>query len=334
MALNTTRPTLVDVAKRLDPDGKIAEIAEMLEQSQPVLLDMPFFEGNLPTGHRSTVRTGLPTPVWRLLNKGVAASKSTTAQIDEACGMLEARGEVDKDLAMLNGNTAEFRLSENSAHVEAMSQELASTLFYGNVGLDPEEFTGFAPRYSSLSATNAQNIVDAGIGSGGDTSSIWLIVWGPHSAYGIYPKGSKAGLVHEDLGEGDAFDADNNRFRAFMDRWQWKCGLVLKDWRYVVRIANIDISNLTGESSADDLSKLMIKAIHRIPGGYAGFGKGKPVFYMNRTCFQCLDLQRRDLVAAGGGITYKDVDGMAVPNFRGVPIRVVDALLESEDAVA
>jgi hypothetical protein len=42
----------------------------------------------------------------------VPTSKSTTATVDETCGMLEAYSEVDKDLAMLNGNTAEFRLSK------------------------------------------------------------------------------------------------------------------------------------------------------------------------------------------------------------------------------
>ncbi len=331
--LSVKNPTLMDVAKRLDPDGKIADIAELLSQSNSVLIDMPFFEGNLLTGHRVTVRTGLPDATWRLLNKGVPASKSTTAQIDEACGILEARGEVDKDLALLNGNTAEFRLSENAAHVEAMNQEQASTLFYGNVGTDPEEFTGLAPRYSSLSAANGQNVVSAS-GAGSDNTSIWLVVWGKQTVFGIYPKGSQAGLVHNDLGEGDAFDSDNNRFRAFMDQWQWKCGMALKDWRYAVRIANIDVSNLVAKSSAADLIELMIKAIHRIPNGYAGFGAGKPVFYMNRTCFQMLDIQRRDDVSAGGGITYKDVDGMAVPVFRGVPIRVVDAITEAEAAVS
>lgn len=324
--------TLADWAKRLDPDGKTPQIAELLAQSNQILDDMMFMEGNLPTGHRTTIRTGLPTVAWRLLNQGVQPSKSTTAQVDEQCGMLEAYSEVDKDLAELNGNVSSFRLSEASAFVESMNQEMASTLFYGNQGTAPEEFTGLSIRYSSLSATNGQNII-TGSGAGADNSSIWLVNWGPQTVHGIFPKGSKAGLMHEDLGlttvEASAGIA-GSRMRAYLDHWQWKCGLALKDWRYAVRIPNIDISNLVAKSSAADLIELMIKAIHRIPN----LSMGKPVFYMNRTCFQMLDIQRRDDVISGGGLVYSDVDGKAVPLFRGIPVRICDALVENEAAVS
>ena len=90
--LSTAALTLLDWAKRLDPTGKVARVVEMLEQTNEILQDMLWMEGNLPTGHRTTVRTGLPSVAWRLLNGGVTPSKSTTAQIDEQCGMLEAYG--------------------------------------------------------------------------------------------------------------------------------------------------------------------------------------------------------------------------------------------------
>src|SRR3990172_8225994 len=244
--------TLADWAKRLDPDGKVPSIVELLSMTNPILDDMMWMEGNLPTGHRTTVRTGLPTAAWRLLNQGIQPSKSTTAQIDEACGMLEAWSEVDKDLAMLNGNTSAFRLSEAQAFIEAMNQEMAQTLFYGNSGVSPEEFTGLAVRYSDPTATNGSHVLDAG-GSGSDNSSIWLVAWGGQTVHGIFPKGSKAGLIHEDHGEvtvETSAGIAGTRLRAFQDRWQWKCGIALKDWRYVVRIGSIDISNLVGVTSA------------------------------------------------------------------------------------
>jgi hypothetical protein len=324
--------TLADWAKRLDPDGKTPAIVELLAQSNEILADMLFKEGNLPTGERTTIRTGLPTVYWRLINQGVQPSKSTTAQVDEQCGMLEAYSEVDKDLAELNGNSSSFRLSEASAFVEAMNQEMASTLFYGNSSLAPEEFNGLSVRYSSLSAANAQNIVVGG-GSGSDNSSIWLVGWGAQSCFGVFPKGSKAGLQHEDLGlvtvETTAGIA-GSRMRAYQDHWQWKCGVALKDWRYVVRIPNIDISNLVSKSSAADLIELMIKAIHRIPQ----MGMVKPCFYMNRSVFQMLDIQRRDDIISGGGLTYEVVDGKRIPSFRGIPVRICDALTELETLVS
>ena len=330
--LSSNALTLADWAKRLDPEGKVPSIVELLAQNNEILADMQWIEGNLPTGHRTTVRTGLPTVAWRLLNQGVQPSKSVTAQVDESCGMLEAWSEVDKDLAMLNGNTAAFRLSEAQALIEAMNQEMGQTVFYGNSGLAPEEFNGLSVRYSSLSAANGQNIINAG-GAGSDNTSIWLICWGQQTVHGIFPKGSKAGLIHEDLGEvtvETSAGIAGTRLRAYQDHWQWKCGVALKDWRYAVRIANIDVSNLVAKSSAADLIENMIKAIHRIPS----LGMGKCAFYMNRTVKQMLDIQRRDDVQTGGSLVYNDVDGKLIPSFRGIPIRTCDAILETEATVA
>ncbi len=299
-ALASNVLTIADWAKRLDPNGKVPDIIELLSQNNEILDDMLFMEGNLPTGHRTTVRTGLPTVAWRLLNQGITPSKSTTAQIDETCAMLEAWSEVDVKLAALNGNTAEFRLSEAKAFIEAMNQEFAATLFYGNSGVAQEEFTGFAARYSSLSAANGSNIVDGGAAGGQtDCSSVWLICWGAQTVHGIFPKGSQVGLQHNDMGEETAETSaaiGGTRMRVLRDQWTWDVGLALRDWRFAVRIANIDNSALVAKTSAADLIELMIKAIHRIPS----LNMGRCAFYMNRTSFQQLDIQRRDDVQAGG----------------------------------
>ena len=178
--LSNNSLTLADWAKRVDPDGRVPIVAELLSQSNEILEDCVFKEGNLPTGERVVIRTGLPTVYWRALNQGIPSSKSTTAQVDEACGILEARSEVDKDLAMLNGNTAQFRLSEDTAFLEAMNQTQATTMFYGNPGVDPKQFLGLAARYSDSTAANGQNILKAG-GSGSDNTSIYLVVWGHYS---------------------------------------------------------------------------------------------------------------------------------------------------------
>jgi hypothetical protein len=338
--LGNTVQTLTDWAKGQDPDGKPARVIELLAQTNEILLDMPFMEGNLPTGHRTTVRTGLPTVAWRLLNGGVTPSKSTKAQLDEQCGMLEAYSEVDVDLAKLNGNTDAFRLSEAKSFLESMNQEMAQTLFYGNSGTAPEEYTGLAARYSSLSAANGQNIV-SGSGSGSDNASIWLVGWGEESIHGIYPKGSAAGLQHKNLGEQTVVvgtGIGGAKMQAFLDHFQWKCGIALKDWGFAVRIANIDISNLIANSSAADIIELMIRAYHRI----RRLTGVKAAWYMNRTVAQMLDIQRYEKMAgstgpsstSGGSITYAQIDGVWVPSFRGIPIRITDALLETEAAVS
>lgn len=331
--LNAYVLTLLDWAKRLDPDGKVPKIVELLSQTNEILADMLFIEGNLPTGHRTTVRTGLPQVFWRLLNQGVQPSKSTTAQIDEGCGMLEAWSEVDVELAKLNGNVGAFRLSEAEAFLEAMNIEASSTLFYGNSSVSSEEFNGLAIRYSDPTAAVGQNMINGG-SNDTDNSSIYLVVWGKNTVHGIFPKGSKAGLEHEDLGI-QTIETTNGvggqRMRAYQDRWLWKIGLALKDWRYVVRICNIEVSDLTVDAATGaDLTNLMIKATHRIPNLQAG----KAVFYMNRSVFQYLDLQRRSGVKDGGQLTYDVIDGKRIPMFRQIPIKLCDAILDTEALVS
>lgn len=323
--LGSTVKTLSDLRKEMDPDGKHADIVEVLEQVNEVLDDMPFKESNMDLGHKTTIRTGLPDVYWKLMNQKIPASKSTAAEVVEGMGMLTAFSKIDEDLAEVGGNPTEKRLSEGKTFLEAMSQEGAATLFYGNSSLNPEEFLGFAVRYSSLSAANAQNIIDGG-GTGSDNMSIWLIGWGDKKVFGIYPKGSKAGVDHKDLGV--QVESDTNGEIVYLkDKWIWKLGLVVEDWRYVVRICNIDTSLLTTENaSAANLSKLMIKAMKRIPQ----LKNCKPVFYMNRTAEEFLDIQRLNTVGDGGGITYENVDGVERRSFRGVPVKIVDALLETE----
>lgn len=324
--------TLADWAKRLDPDGKVPIVAELLSQSNEILEDAVFSEGNLPTGHRVVIRTGLPTAYWRSINQGIPTSKSTTVQVDEAVGMLEAYARVDKDLAELNGNTAAFRLSEDTAFLEAMNQAQASTMLYGNPATDPRQYLGLAARYGAISgAGNAANIIDAG-GTASNNTSIYLVVWGENTVFCTFPKGSKAGLIHEDQGILTVYDANNNPFQAYQTHYQWKNGLVVKDWRYVVRIANINTANLVAESSAADLVKLMSRALDRIPN----FGMGRAAFYMNRTVYSMLRIQAlnksQNAIDVQQGLNQFGTP-QSWTQFEGVPLRRVDQILNTEARV-
>jgi hypothetical protein len=343
-ALTTYFPTLIDVTRRMAPGGGIDTIAEILQQSNDMLDDIPWIEGNLPTGHQTTVRTSLPTATFRLLNGGVVPVKTTSGQIVDACAILEARNHIDKDVAMLNGNTAAFRLSEDKGIIESMGQTLASTLIYGDVSVDPEKFNGLASRYFSFSSTTtnaASQMIDAG-GTGSDNTSIYLVCWAPDKVFGIYPKGSQAGLQHEDRGVQDiVVDSTTGAYmRALVSWYQWKCGICVRDYRYVVRIANIDTSALltAGDSSdtSANLLKFMSQAIDKIPP----FGNsGRMTFYMNETVRSMLRVKL--LPGAGTGypgysIGMQDIMRSSIPRgsntltFQGIPCRRLDALTAAE----
>lgn len=329
--LSATHPTLLDVTKRLDPNGKIDKVAELLNQTNEILDDMVWIEGNLPTGHRTTVRTGLPAPTWRKLYGGVQPTKSTTAQITDSCGMLEAYAEVDKALADLNGNTAEFRLSEDRAHIEGMNQEFASTLFYGNEGTEPEAFTGFAPRFNDQSAANGDNILtSAATPDNTDNTSIWLVVWGPNTVHGIYPKGSVAGLKMEDKGQVTIENVDGNggRMEAYRSHYRWDCGLTVRDWRYIVRV-NFDLEDIVATgATGPQLDTLLRKALRRVPS----LQMGRPAFYLNRDAFDAMDLQSANKTTLAFK-TIEDAQGKLMTTFLGVPLRRCDSILSTEAGI-
>jgi hypothetical protein len=346
--LGATVATLIDIAKRLDPDGKIARIAEILNQSNEVLSDMLWIEGNLPTGDRTTVRTGLPAVAFRRINEGVPRSKSIVAQLDEGAAMLEGFAEVDRKLAILSGDIAQYRLSESAAFFESMNQTMATNVFYGNANATPAQFTGLAPRYGALSPANggpssaSGNIIDAG-GTGSTNRSIWLVVWGDQTIRGIYPKGTKAGLFHEDATSnkasagGDGFpvgdvlyDASGNPYMGYRDHYEWNCGLSVRDWRYAVRICNVDRTLMTKDAaSGPDIIDLMTQALENVQS--ISMGGTKAVFYVPRNVRSFL---RRQMVNHKNVfLDMEDVGGNHVMTFDGVPVRRVDALNVDEARV-
>lgn len=343
--LGATALTYADWAKRMDDDYRVAMIIELLSQTNEILDDMLVVEGNLPTGHKTTVRTGLPQATWRLLNQGVPNAKSTTAQIVDTCGNLETYAVIDKDIADLNGNTAEFRLSEVKAFLEGMSQQVASTLIYGNQSLNPERFTGLAPRYSTVTAANANtaaNVLDGG-GTGSTNTSIWLGVWGSDTLHGTFPKGKITGLQHRDMGEWPVADASGNTYQAYRDHFKWEIGLVLRDWRYVARICNVDVTLLSGVSAAN-LINFLVRALYRLPTAPVSAttiqtsdtpevraNMGRTVIYCNRVIRTYLDLQAMNKTNVL--LRIEEFDGKPVTTFRGIPIRTCDAILNNEARV-
>jgi hypothetical protein len=280
-----------------------------------------------------------------LLNAGVPNAKSTTAQIQDTCGNLETYSVIDKDIADLNGNTASFRMSEVRAFLEGMTQQVAATIWYGNQHLNPERFTGFAPRYSTVTAASsatAANVLDAG-GTASTNTSMWLVTWGSDTVHGIFPKGKMTGLQHKDMGEWPVADASGNTFQAYRDHFKWEIGLCLRDWRYTARVANIDVTQLTGVSAAN-LINLIVRALYRLPTAPASAtaiqtsdtpsisgSMGRTVIYCNRIIRTYLDLQAMNKTNVL--LRLEEFNGKVVTTFRGIPVRTSDALLNNEAQV-
>jgi len=340
---NATVPSFMDVMTRLDPGGGLSEIAEILTQTNEANDDMSWTEGNLVTGDRHTVRTAKPVVDFRRLNEGTARSKSGTSQIEEQAAILVGKHQIDRDLAILSGNIGKYRMNEGVSFLEAMSDKLWQTVFYGNAVADDKSFHGLANRFGSLSGSFGNQIVDAG-GTGSDNRSIWLIVWGPDKCTGIYPKGTKGGLMHMDTTSNKAIgpdgfpigdellDAAGNPYLGYKDHWQWNVGLKVKDPRFVVRGANIDFSDLTKDrTTGADIQDVMVQMMGRIQG----INGGNAAFYMSRDLENFLDRQSSNDGRSFNGFHRANfgrpgLDSMA---FRGVPLRRMDVLNVNEARV-
>ena len=321
---------LIDVYKLQDGRGNFVPVIEMLMEMNPILDDAIAMECNKGTTHLHTVRTGLPTVTWGKLYQGIPNSKGRTAQVEDTTGFVEGLSTVDKRLLDLSTNEGAVRLSEAQAYLEAMSQEAATKIFYGNSASDPEEFMGLAPRFNSLSATNGNQIIDAG-GTGADNTSIWFVTWGDNQCTLLYPKGTQAGVQREDMGEQRVLDASNNPYYAKEEKFTWHIGLAVKDWRYVARIANIDVSNMQAGSVA--LYSFMRKAYYKLQNRrVAG---GKLAIYCNRDVLEALDALATNAGASDNFVRLKpmEIEGKEVMTYRGIPIRETDAIVNTEAQV-
>lgn len=321
---------LIDLYKSQNPDGTTADVIEMLTEMNPILEDAIAVECNNGSKHLTTIRTGLPSVTWGKLYQGIPQSKSTKAQVEDTTGFVEALSTIDTRLLELSGNEGAIRLSEAQAFLEAMNQEVASRLFYGNSASDPEQFMGLAPRYNDLSAANGNNIIDAG-GVGSDNTSIWFVTWGDNQTQLLYPKGTQAGIQRTDKGEQRVIDANGNAYYVKEELFRWNVGLTVRDWRYNVRIANIDVSNM--QAGTVDLYQYMRKAYwklqsRRVPGG-------SQAIYCNRDVMEALDALATNAGASDNFTRLRpmEIQGKEVLTYRGIPIRETDAIVNTEARV-
>jgi len=305
---------------------------------------MPWVEANEHTGHEFVFRTSIPAGSWRSYNMGVPYQKSTTAKARVGLGMLEDYSQVDRALAEHSGDKEKFRESEDVAFLEGMSQTIAQTVFYGNTVSNPAEFMGLAPFYNTINtatALNAANVISA-LGSGNANTSLWLVGWGAERIFGVFPRGSKAGLDMEDKGDvTPAFDSLGNRYEAYTSWFRQQGGLCPKDWRFGARLANIDTTSatngLTGSNPPDLFilmdqmlllfPKLKQSGVHKTDAPQDDYGV-RPVFYCNRTLRHAMNqqsLRNRNVL-----IGMKDYAGEPVEGYRQIPIKIVDQLLNNE----
>lgn len=333
--LTASDPTLLDIANM--PENKdVSEMINLMAQFNPILVDAPAYPCNKGTYHLTTVRTGLPSPTWGKLYKGVPSTKGTRQSVKDTTGFLESAAEVETRLVddvESSMDKASIRFEEAQGHMEALAQEAATAIMYHDSDVDPEKPMGFAPRFNSLSAENGSHIIDGG-GTGSDNTSIWMITWDKKACHLIYPKAGKAGIERKDRGIIPKLDSNSDTYFVYREDFKWHLGLSVRDWRYVVRIANIDVSDLKEDaSSGADLVELMTQMYYKHYGRRVNMGK--TIIYANTTIVKFLDFQVRNATNKNLFLTLDKTGPNAseVLKFRGIPIHEMDVILSSEARV-
>jgi hypothetical protein len=327
--------TMTDFRKRMTPDGQLDYIIECLAESNPILEDMKWMEGNLPTGIQTTQRTSIPTPSVRVINRGVAASKSTTEQITDTCMMLEDRSQIDVKLLQLQANKEAFRKSEDAAHMEGLAQKVARVSMYGDIKDDPDEFNGLSVRYKTFSGAKGDagyQVIPAGTAGEKTNTSAFLVGWGERATAGIYPKNTQVGLKMTDLGESDVFDKDGRPFRAVQTLFEWNCGLTVRDVRANALVRNINVATLASLTSANKLALIekFTKAKNRIRN-LRQVGT-KFSWYVSDSVYDFIECFLTD--KNNVHVTRQEVMGqMPQLYLGGIKVQKLDCIKEDEEAI-
>lgn len=330
--------TLADVAK--GKNRAIGKVAEVLVQQNPMLSDIPYREMNEGTIHKEEIRSGLPKIYYRKANEAIPASKSTTEERTFGSAHFESKSQIDAAVAARGGtqNIPYNRWKQATGHIQAHALEHAQLTIYGSPVDSNRKTPGFFDVYSTTNASEetSKQVIDAG-GLNSNNTSILLVHWGEDSIFGVYPAGSIAGLKRTDRSPGgqqiqiQATDTLGNpgAFWGYEEDFEIDHGLVVKDYRQGVRIANIDVTLLKSGVGAADLIDLMISGAYKI--GNESVGQG--VWYVNRTIEAFLHKQALTKVGAGAGLTFDNYQGRRVLMFLGRPVKRSDALLNNESKV-
>ena len=345
MAVLGSKFSMVDAAKRIDQTGKYVQIAEILNQSNPILQDMPFFPSNAPRGNRVTFRTSLPEVQWSRINRGVKTSRTNVTAREDTIGVLEGRSEVDrrhKGRTLNDDAYRAFRYDEDQTYLESMSQRMAETLLLGNEEFDSEAFTGFFPRLSNVddpifgkSITKAETKT-----SSREYENILIVDWGQRYCHGIYPLNTPAGIRMEDHPNQETSDADGGKYYVDVSTFEWALGLTVRHPKHVHRICNLpkgpldaivssgsatlNPASTTGSAVATaalyDIPGMLIRAMNAMDQCLSG----SRVIYCSQAMLTAIELLAKNTNNLTFGTT--EWAGQPVTTFRGVPLRKLDVL--------
>lgn len=311
--------TLLELANR--SNGKnLLPIANVLSEENRILEDMPWVMSNKQTSHIITRAQYEPPGSWSQINRGVPSEAGRTIQVEEYMGSLESYSNVDDRLIRLAENKRRARSDEDMLHVRGMYKNFVENIVYGALADEARSFDGLATRRDSIGT----NCYDNG-GSGSDLTSLWIVQWGRQRVHGIYPKGSSGGIRMEDLGLRTKEVSGEGEYQVWKTHFEVTGGIAVHDERSLKRIANIETSGSTDIFDHD----LLIQALIDLPDS----GQGA-VIYVNKTLMA--QMVSNAVNKTNVQYTMDQPYGNKPPlvRFMGYPVKLVEQIVDTEDAVS
>ena len=325
MSTLTSSYSLVEQAKRINPDGTQAQIVEVLNRKTGnILAEAPWTPSNDIWTHKTTRRGTLPAGSRRKLNQRITQSVSRTTEIMDVIEMIEDYSDVDVALANSMPSPAMFRAGEVDAFIEGLGQTVASDILYADANTDPDSMHGIAARMGTV---DGRFVFDAG-GSGAYLTSIYLVTWGLNTAHLIYPKNmaSNMGVQHTDKGQVTS-ETSSGLIEVYRDHYVIRCGLSVRHPRAIGRYANIDTTSGSANTFDEDSLIALVNNMEIGPGSR---------IYVNDSVMTQMQIRVKDKNNVNYTASADALSGMPQMAFQGIPIRKMDreVLLNSETEIS
>jgi len=304
---------LLDIAKMNNSD----DVAGLIEESIAAAPELNMIDARTISGtmYKTLVRSSLPSVGFRNANEGVAAVKSAYEIKTVETFIVDAPIEIDKAVADANEDGWESVLAlEGNAVLEAAFRSMGSQMYYGtatavgtSTALAPTKgFPGLIELYDS---SNME--VDV-TGTGSDTSSAWLVKWGPQYLRWVIGMGGE--VQTQDAEATRLTDSAGLAYSGYRKPFELYIGLQMVNPNSVVRIKNIDSS--TNTLNDDDV----YSALEKFPAGVTP---------------DAIFMSRRSRGQIRSSRTATNATGAVAPTpteVENVPIVVTDSILDTETA--
>lgn len=333
--------TLMELIRREDPDGTLAQLVDVINQENRILEDITWLECNNGTYHEDTITASEPAGEERAYDQGVGKEAGVTEKVTEPTCMLNGISEVDAAKYQHSTDQAACRLQEDAFFLRGMTKTLVSRLFDGDRSTYPRRINGINTRSQYSDLANTTTVFDNAGGNCADAStftSIYCIQWGYKMVNCVYPRNDPQGggelpIKMEDFGKNIVSQPSTSQAKKY-PAWQtwFGCdfGLFIHDYRCIKRVVNIATTGINGTDYFSFSEDPLIDLYNQLE--YNGMGA---VFYCNRTVLAQAQKRANE---KGNAFFETNVEGEGpfahpVTRFMGIEFKRVDQITNTQEDV-